>query len=72
MSAPPGPDARAFSTTPQFEAMARLIFEQAIKEARCGELLTCLFEGGSATVQPGVGLVLIGADAIAQLGGDSG
>lgn len=41
------------SSDAQFDAMARLIFEQAIKENRCGELLTCLFEGGSATVQPG-------------------
>lgn len=50
--------------------MARLIFEQAIKENRCGELLTCLFDGGSATVKAGVGLVLLPADVLAQLGGD--
>lgn len=58
------------SSDAQFDAMARLIFEQAIKENRCGELLTCLFEGGSATVQPGVGLVLLDADGLAELAGD--
>ena len=30
--------------------MARLIFQAAIDEDKCGELFECLIEGGSATV----------------------
>lgn len=50
------------------EGMAREIFEAAIAEDRCGELLGCLFEGGSATVDAGTGkLVLLYASQIQQL-----
>lgn len=39
------------TTTPEFpEHMARAIFQAAMDENRCGELLMTLFEGGSATV----------------------
>lgn len=39
--------------------------------ARCGELLECLFEGGSATVDPSGKLVLASADLIAQMNPDA-
>lgn len=39
--------------SPRFDEMARQIFEAAIREDRCGELLMALFQNGSATVQSG-------------------
>lgn len=32
------------------EAMARAVFQAAIKEGRCADLWDCLTEGGTATV----------------------
>jgi hypothetical protein len=57
-------------TTNPLEPIARRIFEQAIKEQRCGDLMECLFNDGSATVDAVTGvLVLISADGINQLFG---
>lgn len=50
------------------DAMARRIFETAIATDRCGELLECLFGGGSATVDPAGQLILASAESIQQLG----
>ena len=41
------------------ESVARAIFRAAIAEARCGELLDCLFGGGSATVDAGTGKLML-------------
>lgn len=49
-------------------ALARQLFATAINEDRCGELLMCLFEGGSATVDHKTGqLVLATAEQLEQL-----
>ena len=34
------------------ESFARGIFERAIREERCAEVLSCLFDGGSVTIDP--------------------
>lgn len=53
------------------EDVARRILEQAITEQRCAELLSCLFEGGSATIDAGSGrLVLVAGDQLSALLGD--
>lgn len=53
------------------EAFARRIFEQAIRENRCGETLECLWGGGSVTVDAITGkLVLASADMLKQMGGE--
>lgn len=46
------------------EDLARAILAAAIVEGRCGELLDCLFEGGSATVDPAGKLCLLSGDAL--------
>lgn len=51
------------------EEMAKAILEAAIREHRCAEFMDCLFEGGSATVDPQGRLVLASGDVIAQLMG---
>lgn len=40
------------------EGLARHIFESAIAQYRCADLLECLWDGGSATVEPTGWLVL--------------
>ena len=51
--------------------MAHNIFQTAINERRCGELLDCLFDGGTATVDARTRqLVIIPASAMAALNGD--
>ena len=51
------------------EPMARRILQQAIDEGRASEFLTCLFSGGSATVDAVTGkLVLVNFDFISQMG----
>jgi hypothetical protein len=50
------------------EAMARTIFIHALAEERCGELLECLFDGGSATVDAETDkLVMITAGQLAEM-----
>jgi len=50
------------------EAMARRILLAAIDENRCAELMDCLFDGGSATVDARTGkLVLISGGALRRL-----
>jgi hypothetical protein len=50
------------------DAAARRIFEAAISEDRCGELLECLFDGGAPTVDGVTGrLVLASAAMLAGL-----
>lgn len=50
------------------ELVARRILGAAIAEDRCAELLNCLFDGGSATVDAATGnLVLVTADQLAAL-----
>lgn len=41
-----------------FGDLARLVCGQALKEDRCGDLLACLLEGGTAARDPDRGLVL--------------
>lgn len=41
------------------EAFAARLFLTAISEGRAGELLECLFEGGSATLQGGSGALVL-------------
>jgi hypothetical protein len=48
------------------DGVATAIFEQAIRAGRCGELLECLFDGGSATIDTSGELVLASADALQQ------
>lgn len=56
---------------PISEAFARRIFRQAIIEGRAAELLDCLFDGGSVTVDPVTGkLVLATEDMLKQMGSD--
>jgi len=49
------------------EVQAARIFQVAINQGRAAELLTCLFEGGSATVDPKGDLVLASSDILQQL-----
>ena len=49
------------------ETIAKMILVTAIQEERCGELLDCLFEGGSATVDSKGKLVLVDGSALAGL-----
>lgn len=50
------------------EALAKRILLTAIAEGRAAELLECLFEGGSATVDATTGkLMLATADQLAAL-----
>lgn len=41
------------------ESLARAILTAAINEERCSEMLMCLFNGGSATVDPVTGKLLL-------------
>jgi hypothetical protein len=53
------------------EGFARRLFMQAVEEGRAAELLACLFDGGSATVDVVTGkLVLASADMLKQIGGN--
>lgn len=50
------------------EGVARRIVEAALAETRCAELLICLMDGGSATVDHGTGrLVTVSADLLSQM-----
>lgn len=49
------------------EYEARRIFDAAIREGRCAELLNVLFDGGSATVDDDDHLVMLPADLLGQL-----
>lgn len=49
------------------DSVAIVIFTQALNSGRAGELLECLFDGGSATVDTSGHLVLASADSMAQL-----
>ena len=48
------------------EHVAEVILYAAIKEKRAGELLDCLFKGGSCTVDNNGALQLIDGDMLAQ------
>jgi hypothetical protein len=43
----------------RYEPIARRIFEAAIAESRCGELLLCLFDGAAASIDPAGRLQII-------------
>lgn len=45
--------------TPGFKVMARRIFQAALAEDRAAELLNCLFEDGTATVDFGTGKLVL-------------
>jgi hypothetical protein len=45
----------------RYEPIARRIFEAAIAESRCGELLLCLFDGAAASIDPAGRLQIIWA-----------
>lgn len=50
------------------DAMATAIFTVALRDKQAGELLQCLFEGGSATVDNVTGkLVMINGDQLNQM-----
>lgn len=55
------------STGHLLDATGRRIFTAAIASDRCGELLECLFGGGSATVDPSGALVLASAEDLAEM-----
>jgi hypothetical protein len=49
------------------DAIAEAIFKAALEEKKAGELLNCLFDGGSATVDMYSGkLVMISGDFLKQ------
>ena len=53
------------------EYLARAIFQAAINEERCAELMDCLFDNGSATVDAKTGkLVLASEDMLRQMMGE--
>lgn len=57
------------------EQVAVNLFMTAITKRRAAELLTCLFEGGTGTVNPEGELILIPGDALsawAEQQGDDG
>lgn len=60
------------ATESRLERMARLIFQAAIDEGRCAELLDALFDGGTATVSPNGKLVIIGLPQIQRLEAGTG
>lgn len=50
------------------EPWARSIMEAAIREDRCAEVLNCLFDGGSVTIDAATGrIALATADQLASL-----
>lgn len=52
---------------PKLDAMGKAICRAALAQDRCGELIECLFDGGSATVGPDGLLVLVPAEALWDL-----
>jgi hypothetical protein len=50
------------------DAMAQAIFRTALNTGKAGELLHCLFEGGSATVDPNGKLIMITEDQLKSMG----
>lgn len=52
----------------RLDSLAKRMFLVAIETDRCGELLECLFDGGSATVDPAGQLILVDAETLRQLG----
>lgn len=48
-----------------------MVFLVAIKEGRAAELLDCLFNGGSATVDPNHKLVLISGEQVTAMTRDA-
>lgn len=54
-------------TAEDLDPMARRMFQAALNEHRAGELLQCLFEGGSATVDASERLVLASGDMLNQM-----
>lgn len=47
------------------ETIAKMILVTAIREERCGDLLDCLFDGGSATLDHKGHLILIDGKTLA-------
>lgn len=41
------------------EAWARTVFQRAIDEGRCAEVLECLFDGGSVTIDAETGRIAL-------------
>lgn len=58
--------------THELDDLARAIFTTALSTDRAGELLECLFEGGSATINRSGQLILASAAVIAQFAHDQG
>lgn len=56
---------------PGDEKLATRLFLVAIKEGHAAELLDCLFNGGSATVDSAGRLVLISAEQVAAMTSDA-
>lgn len=50
-----------------YDQMATQLFLRALRSERHGELLYCLFCGGTATVQGDGTIMMIGADVLGQL-----
>lgn len=55
----------------RLDPQARRVFYQALIENRAGEVLDCLINGGSATVDPEGKLILFPAEFMAQLWDDA-
>lgn len=56
----------------QLDPMARAIFAVALQQDRCGEVLQCLFDGGSVTIDSKTDqLVMVDAGQLKQFGGPS-
>ncbi len=52
------------------ESLAKYLFQTAIAEGRCADLLDCLWAGGSATVDHSTGkLVFVTSEQLAELAG---
>lgn len=51
--------------------MAIQLFQTAINKGQAGELLECLFDGGSATVDPQGNIVMVTEKQLSQMMGDA-
>jgi hypothetical protein len=60
------------STNDHIDHMARAIFSTALMQNRAGEVLQCLFDGGSVTIDAKTGqLVMASAAQLKQMSGPS-
>jgi hypothetical protein len=49
------------------DGIARAIFTRALETDRAGELLSCLFDGGSCSIDPDGELILLPAGEVQRL-----